>query len=398
LTLLYLVMQGIRGRRFRSTLICLFITVLTGFLMITTLMIRGVESSLRKGMEKLGADIVMVPYAYGQEMQTAVLAGMPVIKSLIPAIQVETAKRMKEVALVSPQLYLGSVTGTPYCAAGEMYVFAFDPDTDFTVLPWLRGKLKTPLGDNEAIGGKFVSLPPNTPYIELGGHKLNLKGKLDPTGIWLDQALFVTLETGVKLIEESAIKSAIPPGKARDFVSTISIKLKRGYSIDTTATKVMMATGAWPVRSPTLPRLLESQRAGLIQSLLIALGVIWGLAVVLSGLVFSLIVGERRREIGMLRAVGASRNFIFRLFITESALLAVIGGVAGIIASLLFIFALQSWLIATLELPFLFPALPSLIAFMIGSLLIALALALPALLYPAIRASRLDPSVAMREV
>ncbi|MDY6880375.1 MAG: FtsX-like permease family protein [Desulfatiglans sp.] len=349
-------------------------------------------------MEKLGADIVMVPYAFGQEAQTAVLAGRPVVKSLIPAMQVDTAKKMKEVDKVSPQLYLGSVTGSPYCTAGPMYVFAFEPDTDFTVLPWLRGKLRAPLGEDEAIGGTLVSLPSDASGIELGGRKLKLRGSLESTGIWLDQALFVTFETGFMLVEDSGLKSIIPLGKARDFVSTISIKLKRGYSIDTTATKAMMATGAWPVRSPTLPRLLESQRAGLIQSLLVALGVIWGLAVVLSGLVFSLIVGERRREIGMLRAVGASRNFIFRLFLTESALLAAVGGVAGIVVSLLFIYLLQSWLIATLELPFLFPALPRLIGFMIGCLVIALALALPALLYPAVKASRLDPSVAMREV
>jgi len=398
LKLIYLVIGGIRGRLLRSILLCLFIMVLTGFLLITTLMIRGVESSLRKGMEKLGADIVMVPYAYGLEAQEAVLAGRPVTKSLIPAIQVETARRMKEVARVSPQLYLGSVTGTPYCTAGEMFIVAFDPNTDFTALPWLKGKLEGPLGRGDAIGGKFVSSLSGTDHIELGSHKLTLKGRFESTGIWLDQAIFVTFETGAQLIRESTIKSAVPQGKERDFVSTISIKLKPGYSIDKTATKIMMATGAWPVRSPTLPRLLETQRAGLIQSLLIALGVIWGLAVVLSGLVFSLIVGERRREIGMLRAVGATRSFIFRLFLTESVLLAVVGGVAGVVASLLFIYVLRSWLMTTLELPFLFPALPTLMGFMIGCLFIALALALPALLYPAFSASRLDPAVAMREV
>jgi len=398
LKLIYLVMRGIQGRMLRSILLCLFIMVLTGFLLITTLMIRGMESSLQKGMEKLGADIVMVPYAYGLEAQAAVLAGRPVTKSLIPAIQVETAMRMKEVAKVSPQLYIGSVIGTPYCKAEEMFIVAFDPETDFTAFPWLKGELKAPLGKGEAIGGKYVSPLSGTDYIELGSRKLTLKGRFESTGIWLDQALFVTFETGAQLIRESAIKSAVPRGKERDFVSTISIKLKPGYSIDKTATRIMMATGAWPVRSPTLPRLLETQRAGLIQSLLIALVVIWGLAVVLSGLVFSLIVGERRREIGMLRAVGATRGFIFRLFLTESALLALIGGVAGVLASLLFIYVLRSWLMTTLELPFLFPALPTLMGFMIGCLFIALALALPALLYPAFKASRLDPAVAMREV
>jgi len=38
------------------------------------------------------------------------------------------------------------------------------------------------------------------------------------------------------------------------------------------------------------------------------------------------------------------------------------------------------------------------VVFIIGCFLIALVLVFPALLYPAIRASRLDPAVAMREV
>jgi putative ABC transport system permease protein len=143
---------------------------------------------------------------------------------------------------------------------------------------------------------------------------------------------------------------------------------------------------------------LAAQRAGLIQSLFIALGIIWILAVVITGFVFSLMVNERRREIGMLRAAGASRNFIFRLFLTESAILAIGGGVTGIILSTLLLYFLRSWLMSALEIRVLLPSLPGLVVFTIGCFLIALILVLPALLYPAIRASRLDPVVAMREV
>jgi putative ABC transport system permease protein len=109
-------------------------------------------------------------------------------------------------------------------------------------------------------------------------------------------------------------------------------------------------------------------------------------------------VDERRREIGMLRAAGASRNFIFRLFLAESSLLAVGGGFAGIILGTSLLYFLRSWLMSALEIRVLFPSWPALGLFTIGSFLIALLLVLPALLYPAIRASRLDPAVAMREV
>jgi putative ABC transport system permease protein len=192
---------------------------------------------------------------------------------------------------------------------------------------------------------------------------------------------------------------AIPGEVSADTITTITVDLKPGYDAARTALEMMLvAPGIWPVRAARLMTTLSAQRAGLIQSLFVALGIIWTLAVVLTGFVFSLIVNERRREIGMLRAAGASRNFIFRLFLTESAILATAGGVAGIILSTFLLYSLRSWLMSAFELRVLFPSLPGFLVFTIGCFLIALVLILPALLYAAIRAGRLDPALAMREV
>ena len=58
--------------------------------------------------------------------------------------------------------------------------------------------------------------------------------------------------------------------------------------------------------------------------------IVWALAMVLIGLIFSMAANERRREMAVLRAVGATRNFIFRSVLTEAALLALAGAVIGI--------------------------------------------------------------------
>ena len=64
------------------------------------------------------------------------------------------------------------------------------------------------------------------------------------------------------------------------------------------------------------------------------LGVIGGIALVVAGLMISVIMSmsvlERRREIGILRAVGARRKDIARLFLTEVATIGVGGGVVGL--------------------------------------------------------------------
>ena len=100
---------------------------------------------------------------------------------------------------------------------------------------------------------------------------------------------------------------------------------------------------------------------------------------------------------GLLRAAGATRNFIFRLILTESSFPAVAGGLAGIIIGGSFLFIFRTWLISALEMPVLLPSWSALVFFMAGSFILSLALVLPALLYPALRASRMDPAAAMRQ-
>jgi ABC-type lipoprotein export system ATPase subunit/ABC-type lipoprotein release transport system permease subunit len=65
-----------------------------------------------------------------------------------------------------------------------------------------------------------------------------------------------------------------------------------------------------------------------------ALGAVGGVALVVSGLmigvVMSMAVLERRREIGVMRAVGARRRDVSRLFLMESGVIGLVGGLAGV--------------------------------------------------------------------
>ncbi len=96
---------------------------------------------------------------------------------------------------------------------------------------------------------------------------------------------------------------------------------------------------------------------------------------------------ERRSEIGLRRALGATRRHIGVQFLTESLILAVLGGVVGVIvgAAVTAGYALsQGW---SVTIP------PIAVA---GGIVAALLIGAVAGLYPAMRAARLDPTEALR--
>jgi putative ABC transport system permease protein len=98
-------------------------------------------------------------------------------------------------------------------------------------------------------------------------------------------------------------------------------------------------------------------------------------------------VGERSAEIGLSKALGATRRQILRLFLIESALLAGAGGVLGVLAGL-GLGVLGSWVVPLLE--FRSSPLHVLLAFGL-SVLVGIASGV----LPARRAAALDPIEAL---
>ncbi len=98
-------------------------------------------------------------------------------------------------------------------------------------------------------------------------------------------------------------------------------------------------------------------------------------------------VVERRGEIGLRRAIGATRAHIRRQFLTEALTLAFLGGAAGIFLGVAVTYAysaVQGWRVIV----------P--LAALLGGIAASLAIGAIAGLYPAIRAARVSPTEALR--
>ena len=71
-----------------------------------------------------------------------------------------------------------------------MFMIAYDPETDFTVQPWLERNMRRDLRLGEAVGGCYVSIPEGRDNILIYGYEIELVGMLERTGSGLDQSMF----------------------------------------------------------------------------------------------------------------------------------------------------------------------------------------------------------------
>jgi len=134
---------------------------------------------------------------------------------------------------------------------------------------------------------------------------------------------------------------------------------------------------------------LAGLEAPLHQSMYIA-NAVWIIVVFVAAVALfntlTLSVLERRREIGVLRAMGTSRRFTLRMILAEAAAIGVVGGVCGLLFGLT-----DQWLYSlvsgnTMNFTVGFRPSPMALAFTVGALAISLLGSLP----PARRAARLN--------
>jgi putative ABC transport system permease protein len=235
---------------------------------------------------------------------------------------------------------------------------------------------------------------PPTSTVKLGT-RLTL---IDPAGGRRHELTVVGIDGDVDPADNGAMvaASAVPTLVDRSVVSRFYVAVREGANPDQVAAQLQGDLLVNGVKADTFRSLVDDRlrsTAAFIRLLqgFLALGLVIGIAGL--GVVMVRAVRERRREIGMLRAMGFSAGVVRRAFLIEATFIALQGIVIGAALGLVTGFSVlsNSTTFGDKALPFTVPW--AAIGLLAGAALVASLLAVAG---PATQASRIKPAVALR--
>lgn len=393
-----LALQNLARRTFRTYALLLAIAIVSGAIFSTSTLMWGVNNSLSKGLSKFGADLLVVPRGSMISMKSALLTGEPSLFYMEGGIMDKIAS-IKGVKSISPQLFLTSVEGN-CCVMGNAFIIGFNPKTDFTVLPWLEEKKERPFEMEDVIVGAANAYNVGD-TVFFYGQNLTVYGKLDRTGVGLyDNAIFMNIERAYTMAEQSYKMPNVAPLKlVRGQVSAVLVQTEVGSKLPFISFTISKDPD---VKVITAGNIITSVRQNLVtlfgSTLVLSFVLILANALMISA-IFSTIVNERKRELGILRAIGASKMSIFKLIVSEAAMLTSMGGALGVFFGIVIMRVFQRTIIFNLKalnMPYLWPPTSSIIMLASIAIVAAVVVGVAGAFYPALQGSRLQPYDAIR--
>ncbi len=301
----------------------------------------------------------------------AVIATVPVIQGNAP---VEAANRQRHTTIygvghAAPEVWKFSV------AQGQ-----FLPDDDpvsaraFAVL---GSKVKNEL---------FAEVNPLGQLIRVGGYRFRVIGVMESKGQMLgfdlDDAVYIPAAKSMELFNRDSLMEIDVLYAAHMNADKISEQIKAEL------TRLHGSEDFTTVSQEQMLQVLSS----ILNIFTYAVGALGGISLLVGAVgiltIMTIAVRERTGEIGLLRALGARRQQILILFISEALVLSALGGIAGL---------LLGWSGAVL-IHMLIPALPTHTSwsFVLFAELLSLLIGLLAGVIPAYRAASINPVEALR--
>ena len=375
-----LVFKNITRRKGRFVFTLLGITI--GIASFVTFMAMGgnLKREIHRETAALGANLLVIPKGSCGYEQLSILTGdqMP---TNISAAELASIRGIKGLTVVPFLAQQTAINNKPVTVSG------IEPAATLAFKRWSisEGAYFSKPDEAGVVLGAVAALQFNLKpggTVTVRGEKLPVIGILGETGGRDDATLFLSLPVSQRLF------------KASDKVSYAAIRVDNLALSDRYIEEIRVATGLGVVSDK---QMLKSV-LGIVGTVNITLQLIAAVAVLAAafGIVNTMMAAtyERKREIGILQALGASQRTIFALFMMESGIYGVLGGVGGVVTGLV---------AATVAAPYItqnaFTTMvkgsgggslldPKVAA---ASILFSTVIAVLAGLYPAWRAARLTP-------
>jgi len=386
--------NAVRSQRLRSFLTALGIAVGIGSVVLLTSLGEGLHRFMLAEFTQFGTNLVAINpgkiTTHGMSggiisnvrplsiEDGEALKRIPEVVDVVSAVQgnaaVEAGKRTRRTTVY------GMDSGVPQVLKLEVAAGRFlpnDPKRAARAFAVLGSKVRHELfGSGQALGER----------IRIGSERYRVIGIMESKG----QMLGFDLDDAVY----------IPTAKAlamfnRESLMEIDVLYKEGSRAEDVAEKIkkilIARHGSEDFTITTQEKMLEVL-GKVLNILTIAVGALGGISLLVGGVgiltIMTIAVNERIGEIGLLRALGAGRSQILYIFLGEAVVLAVIGGLAGLVLGLGGAYFIKIFV----------PALPAHASwtYVIAAELLAAVVGLLAGILPARRAAALNPVEALR--
>ena len=382
--------KTVSRKMFRNIILALAVSLLVSLLVFALLFNRAVNDDIEAASRKLGADIVLVPADAMHNAEEFILESKKKEFYMDKEVfaSVKTLPGIKDATF---QVYLETLD-SGCCGIIASQVIAFDPTTDFVITPWFRDA-PPPLKEGEVYIGSYV-------YEYLGlidtttlfNHEVKVVGHLFETGTGLDNGVFMHLADLPKVTEGLAGK--YKPGN----ISIIFLKVQEGVDVGAVTKEIQfMHPNIGIMTRGSIGADVRTTLRDITRVFSITIVISSALAVLLAWSTFTALANERRREVGIFRAIGAHKSHIMKMFLAEAAIISLLGGVFGIgIGN-----ALIHYLAGNFNLLSKLGAYASIsllnVVYSIVAMLAGIAVCLIGAAIPVIRLARLEPLLAIKE-
>ncbi len=354
------------------------------------------ETNIYGQLEKYGANLVVMPAISdidiglgGLSLGTLAVGENYISENELPQVRQIADGMIREalgieddgdIATIAPRLYMSTeIRGT------SVIIVGVDPQQERQLKTWWR------IGEGEylehidqtivgAIAAELLELNVGD-KIALNGREVTIAGILEETGSNEDYQVFLHIKTAQEAFDKEGLVS--------------SIDVRALCSACPTSDIAGSINGNIPgVRAVAVKQIAETEMGMMekISKFLLALAGIT-LAVGCFGVVNTMLtsVHERIKDIGIMRAVGASRNQVIKIFLYEAIIIGVAGGFLGYVVGTLLAYIVGPLIFEGVSVTYV----PQ---YFLPALALATFIAVIATVYPAFRASKIKVADSFRSL